>query len=34
MKMSTLEKFCFVCRVLMVISWHVLLLMILLKYVC
>lgn len=34
MKLGTLEKVCFVFRVLSIIAWHVLLLAVLLKYVC
>lgn len=33
MKLETLEKVCFVFRVLMVIAWHALLLAFLLEYV-
>ena len=34
MKLETLEKVCFILRILMVIAWHAFLLAVLLKYVC
>ena len=34
MKLETLEKICFVLRVLSIIAWHALILAVLLKYVC